>query len=114
MKDIHLKVAKAYPNDSARGIARLDPNALLTLRLSPGDIIEIEGMELPGNPSLRPSKRGSFTDALYFSIAMFTTSQAPVNTYPVGFYRHLAMAEGILGWFFLGLFVVVLSAVLIR
>lgn len=43
MKDILLKVAKAYPNDSARGIARLDPNALLTLRLSPGDIIEIEG-----------------------------------------------------------------------
>jgi len=32
----------------------------------------------------------------------------------VGFYRHLAMAEGILGWFFLGLFVVVLSGVLIR
>ena len=75
---------------------------------------EIEGMELPGDHRLRPSKRVSFTDALYFSIAMFTTSQAPVNTYPVGFYRHLAMAEGILGWFFLGLFVVVLSAVLIR
>ena len=46
MKDILLKVAKAYPNDSARGIARLDPNALLTLRLSPGDIIEIEGKRL--------------------------------------------------------------------
>jgi hypothetical protein len=45
---------------------------------------------------------------------MFTTSQAPVNTYPVGFYRHLAMVEGIMGWFFLGLFVVVLSGVLIR
>ncbi len=75
---------------------------------------EIEGVELPGDMRLRPSKRVSFTDALYFSIAMFTTSQAPVNTYPVGFYRHLAMAEGILGWFFLGLFVVVLSAVLIR
>ena len=75
---------------------------------------EIEGMELPGKPSLRPSKRVSLTDALYFSIAMFTTSQAPVNTYPVGFYRHLAMMEGILGWFFLGLFVVVLSGVLIR
>jgi len=43
VKEIQLKVAKAYPNDSARGIARLDPNALLTLRLSPGDIIEIEG-----------------------------------------------------------------------
>jgi hypothetical protein len=75
---------------------------------------EIEGMELPGDARLRPSKRVSFTDALYFSIAMFTTSQAPVNTYPVGVYKHLAMAEGILGWFFLGLFVVVLSAVLIR
>ena len=75
---------------------------------------EIVGMELPGDPSLKPTSRVSFTDALYFSIAMFTTSQAPVNTYPVGVYRHLAMAEGILGWFFLGLFVVVLSGVLIR
>ncbi len=46
MKEIQLKVAKAYPNDSARGIARLDPNALLTLRLSPGDIIEIEGRRI--------------------------------------------------------------------
>jgi hypothetical protein len=75
---------------------------------------EIEGVELPGYQRLKPSKRVSFTDALYFSIAMFTTSQAPVNTYPVGVYKHLAMAEGIMGWFFLGLFVVVLSAVLIR
>ncbi|MFZ2471704.1 MAG: pentapeptide repeat-containing protein [Methanothrix sp.] len=78
------------------------------------DKFEIEGMELPGDQRLKPIKRVSFTDALYFSIAMFTTSQAPVNTYPVGVYRYLAMAEGILGWFFLGLFVVVLSAVLIR
>ena len=75
---------------------------------------ELEGVELPGSSRLKPCERVSFTDALYFSIAMFTTSQAPVNTYPVGVYRHLAMAEGILGWFFLGLFVVVLSAVLIR
>ena len=78
------------------------------------DKFVIEGVELPGDQRLLPSKRVSFTDALYFSIAMFTTSQAPVNTYPVGVYKHLAMAEGILGWFFLGLFVVVLSAVLIR
>jgi hypothetical protein len=75
---------------------------------------EIEGIELPGDTKRQPGKRASFTDALYFSIAMFTTSQAPVNTYPVGFYRHLAMVEGIMGWFFLGLFVVVLSGVLIR
>jgi len=78
------------------------------------DKFVIEGVELPGDQRQRSSKRVSFTDALYFSIAMFTTSQAPVNTYPVGVYKHLAMAEGILGWFFLGLFVVVLSAVLIR
>lgn len=75
---------------------------------------EIEGMELPVNPASRPAQRVSLIDAMYFSTAMFTTSQAPVNTYPVRFYRHLAMLEGVLGWFFLGLFVVVLSGVLIR
>ncbi|HMK46521.1 MAG TPA: CDC48 family AAA ATPase [Methanocella sp.] len=43
MKDLHLKVAKALPSDFGRGIARIDPNTLLELKLSPGDIIEIEG-----------------------------------------------------------------------
>ncbi len=38
-----LTVAKAYPNDAGRGIARLDPHALMVLQLIPGDIIEIEG-----------------------------------------------------------------------
>ncbi|MBU4491053.1 MAG: AAA family ATPase, partial [Euryarchaeota archaeon] len=38
-----LTVAKAYPNDAGRGIARLDPHTLMALRLVPGDIIEIEG-----------------------------------------------------------------------
>ncbi|MDD5472557.1 MAG: CDC48 family AAA ATPase [Candidatus Methanoperedens sp.] len=38
-----LTVAKAYPNDSGRGIARLDPHILMVLQLVPGDIIEIEG-----------------------------------------------------------------------
>jgi len=38
-----LTVAKAYPNDSGRGIARLDPHTLMLLQLIPGDIIEIEG-----------------------------------------------------------------------
>ncbi|MFQ6118869.1 MAG: CDC48 family AAA ATPase, partial [Methanosarcinales archaeon] len=46
MEELLLKVAKAYPNDSGRGIARLDPNTLLSLQLSPGDIIEIEGKRL--------------------------------------------------------------------
>ncbi|MDP2788557.1 MAG: AAA family ATPase, partial [bacterium] len=38
-----LTVAKAYPNDAGRGIARLDPHTLMALQLVPGDIIEIEG-----------------------------------------------------------------------
>jgi transitional endoplasmic reticulum ATPase len=38
-----LTVAKAYPNDSGRGIARLDPNILMILQLLPGDVVEIEG-----------------------------------------------------------------------
>ncbi|MFQ6055662.1 MAG: CDC48 family AAA ATPase [Methanosarcinales archaeon] len=46
MEELLLKVTKAYPNDSGRGIARLDPNTLLSLQLSPGDIIEIEGKRL--------------------------------------------------------------------
>jgi transitional endoplasmic reticulum ATPase len=43
MKELYLKVAKALPSDFGRGIARIDPNTLLELKLSPGDIIEIEG-----------------------------------------------------------------------
>ncbi len=43
MDEIQLTVAKAYPNDSGRGIARLDPRTLMMLQLTPGDIIEIEG-----------------------------------------------------------------------
>lgn len=42
-QEVQLKVAKAYPNDSGRGIARLDPDTLLKLQLSPGEIIEISG-----------------------------------------------------------------------
>jgi|Deesub1362A_J573_1020465.scaffolds.fasta_scaffold00040_41 transitional endoplasmic reticulum ATPase len=41
--EIILKVNQAYPSDSGRGIARLDPDAMLRLHISPGDIIEIEG-----------------------------------------------------------------------
>lgn len=43
MDEIMLSVAKAYPNDSGRGIARLDPHTMMILQLTPGDIIEIEG-----------------------------------------------------------------------
>ena len=43
MENTELTVAKAYPNDSGRGIARLDPHTMMQLQLTPGDIIEIEG-----------------------------------------------------------------------
>ncbi|MEM4575750.1 MAG: AAA family ATPase, partial [Archaeoglobaceae archaeon] len=41
--EIMLKVNQAYPSDSGRGIARLDPDAMMKLQISPGDVIEIEG-----------------------------------------------------------------------
>ncbi len=75
---------------------------------------ELSGREVPTDGESTNDDRTPLTDAVYFSTAMFTTSQAPYYNYPVGIYRHLAMFEGILGWFFLGLFVVVLSGVLIR
>lgn len=43
MDEITLTIAKAYPNDSGRGIARLDPHTMMVLQLTPGDIIELEG-----------------------------------------------------------------------
>lgn len=43
MDEIQIKVEKAHPNDFGRGIIRLDPNTLLNLQLSPGDIVEIIG-----------------------------------------------------------------------
>ncbi|MEM1579352.1 MAG: CDC48 family AAA ATPase [Archaeoglobaceae archaeon] len=41
--EIMLKVNQAYPSDSGRGIARLDPDAMMRLQIAPGDVIEIEG-----------------------------------------------------------------------
>ena len=77
MKDIHLNVAKAYPNDSARGIARLDPNALLTLRLSPGDIIEIEGKRMTAAKVWRADRQDWSQD--YIRIDGFIRQNAGVG-----------------------------------
>jgi len=41
--EIMLKVNQAYPSDSGRGIARLDPDAMMKLQISPGDVVELEG-----------------------------------------------------------------------
>jgi transitional endoplasmic reticulum ATPase len=77
VKEILLKVAKAYPNDSARGIARLDPNALLTLRLSPGDIIEIEGKRLTAAKVWRADRQDWSQD--YIRIDGFIRQNAGVG-----------------------------------
>ena len=77
VKDIHLKVAKAYPNDSARGIARLDPNALLTLHLSPGDIIEIEGKRMTAAKVWRADRQDWSQD--YIRIDGFIRQNAGVG-----------------------------------
>src|SRR3990172_81383 len=43
MDEKQLIIEKPYPNDSGRGIARLDPKVMLDLDIIPGDIIELEG-----------------------------------------------------------------------
>ncbi|MBN1134426.1 MAG: CDC48 family AAA ATPase, partial [Methanosarcinaceae archaeon] len=43
MDEIQIKVEKAHPMDLGRGIIRLDPSTLLSLKSSPGDIVEIRG-----------------------------------------------------------------------
>jgi transitional endoplasmic reticulum ATPase len=43
MAEIHLKVDSAYPGDQGGGKARLDPETMLYLKISPGDIVAIEG-----------------------------------------------------------------------
>ncbi|HTY15868.1 MAG TPA: CDC48 family AAA ATPase [Methanoregulaceae archaeon] len=43
MPEIHLKVDSAYPGDQGGGKARLDPETMLFLKISPGDIVAIEG-----------------------------------------------------------------------
>ncbi|MGM0590394.1 MAG: CDC48 family AAA ATPase [Halobacteriota archaeon] len=64
MNEVQLEVAKAYPNDSGRGIARLDPDTLLHLKLSPGDIIEIEGGELTAAKVWRADRQDWNTDTV--------------------------------------------------
>ncbi|MDD1724267.1 MAG: CDC48 family AAA ATPase [Methanospirillum sp.] len=41
--ELYLRVDSAYPGDQGGGKARLDPETMLQLRLSPGDIIRISG-----------------------------------------------------------------------
>jgi transitional endoplasmic reticulum ATPase len=43
MPEIFLKVDSAYPGDQGGGKARLDPETMLYLKISPGDIVAVEG-----------------------------------------------------------------------
>jgi hypothetical protein len=43
MPEVFLKVDSAYPEDQGAGKVRLDPETMLQLRLSPGNIVYIEG-----------------------------------------------------------------------
>ncbi len=77
MNEVQLEVAKAYPNDSGRGIARLDPDTLLHLKLSPGDIIEIEGSERTAAKVWRADRQDWNTDTV--RIDGFTRQNADVG-----------------------------------
>ena len=77
MNEVQLEVAKAYPNDSGRGIARLDPDTLLHLKLSPGDIIEIEGADVTAAKVWRADRQDWNTDTV--RIDGFTRQNADVG-----------------------------------
>ncbi|MFB6105870.1 MAG: CDC48 family AAA ATPase [Halobacteriaceae archaeon] len=77
MNEVQLEVAKAYPNDSGRGIARLDPDTLLHLKLSPGDIIEIEGAKTTAAKVWRADRQDWNTDTV--RIDGFTRQNADVG-----------------------------------
>ncbi len=43
MPEVQLRVDSAYPGDQGFGKARLDPETMLLLKVSPGDLVAIEG-----------------------------------------------------------------------
>jgi len=43
MPEVQLRVDSAYPGDQGGGKARLDPETMLVLKISPGDLVAIEG-----------------------------------------------------------------------
>ena len=43
MPEVQLRVDSAYPGDQGGGKARLDPETMLLLKISPGDLVVVEG-----------------------------------------------------------------------
>ncbi|MCQ8902690.1 MAG: pentapeptide repeat-containing protein [Methanothrix sp.] len=56
----------------------------------------------------------SLHESIYFSALVYLYSTSSVDFRPSGIYRYLVILEGILGWFFLSLFLVSLGRVMIR
>ena len=69
MPEVQLRVDSAYPGDQGGGKARLDPETMLLLKISPGDLVAIEGKSglLPRSGE-RWSRTG--TSARYGSIIL--------------------------------------------
>ncbi|MFP4654773.1 MAG: CDC48 family AAA ATPase [Methanohalobium sp.] len=57
MDGVQRKVEKAHPNDFGRGIIRLDPNTLLELQASPGDIVQIDGQKTTASKVWRADRQ---------------------------------------------------------
>ena len=72
-----FEVAKAYPNDAGRGIIRVDPDTLLSLGLSPGDIVAIEGGDRTAAKVWRADREDWDTGAV--RIDSFTRRNADVS-----------------------------------
>ncbi|MDY6764697.1 MAG: hypothetical protein SV377_03280 [Halobacteria archaeon] len=77
MKESELTVAEAYPNDSARGIARLDPDVIQRVDLDPGDVIEIAGNKRTVARVWRADKKDWNTDTI--RVDSFTRRNAGVD-----------------------------------
>ncbi|MCX8206234.1 MAG: pentapeptide repeat-containing protein [Methanothrix sp.] len=56
----------------------------------------------------------SLHESIYFSALVYLYSTSSVDFRPSGIYRYLVILEGVLGWFFLSLFLVSLGRVMIR
>ncbi|PSP64621.1 hypothetical protein BRC77_03310 [Halobacteriales archaeon QH_8_64_26] len=77
MTTVELKVTDAYPNDSGRGIARLDPDTLQQLELNQGSIVEIEGGDATAATVRRADRRDWNTNTV--RIDEFTRQNADVG-----------------------------------
>jgi transitional endoplasmic reticulum ATPase len=61
MPEIFLKVDSAYPGDQGGGKARLDPETMLYLKISPGDIVAVEGKRRTVSRTGTRTRYGSIT-----------------------------------------------------